>query len=204
MTKASAASAIGPADRAWSRHAEGLANQFRFLALAGFYLIELANYHGLSLGVIEIPPAVDRPFHEAVTALAVAWLLVGVLVRLALNWGFFPNTLGYLATAADVMLLTSILMIADGPKSPLLIGYFVLLAGAGLRLDEGLARFATIATVGAYLYLSGYARWFTDRSIRVPRYQQFIFLLGLVLVGVIVEQTVHQARRRWNSQPRQG
>ncbi|MFO0946129.1 MAG: hypothetical protein U1D30_09315 [Planctomycetota bacterium] len=181
------------ARRAWD--GESRANILRMLAVAGFYAIELINYHGLRLGPIEMPQVVDTTFHQEATALAVAWVMVGVFVRLSLLRGLFPITLRFLSTAADLVLLTSMLMIADGPKSPLLVGYFVLLAGSALRLDVSLVQFATVGAIGGYLYVCGYARWFTDRDLRVPRYHQLMFLLALAMTGIILGQVVRQSSR---------
>lgn len=174
---------------------ESRANLLRMAAVAGFYGIELINYYGFQLGPIEMPAVVDQTFHREATALAVAWVMVGVGVRLSLDRGLFPFSLRYLSTAADLILLTSMLIIADGPRSPLLVGYFVLLAGSALRLDVALVQFASVGALGGYLYVCGFARWFTDRDLRVPRYHQLMFLLALAMTGIILGQVVRQAKR---------
>jgi hypothetical protein len=174
---------------------EQRANLLRVVGIGVFYLIELINYRGLHLGVLQLPAVVDRPFHLAVTFLAIAWTMVALGVFVCLRHQFFPAALKYVSTGCDLVLLTSILAAADGPRSPLLVGYFLILALAALRFSLGLIWFASAGAVACYLYLLGYARWFADRDLRVPRYHELIFLFALVLTGVFLGQVIRRVRR---------
>lgn len=178
---------------------EALANLLRIVGIGAFYLIELANYHGLRLGGLELErvEGVDQPFHQAVTALAVAWTLASLGVHFCLRRQVFPAALKYLSTTADVVFLTAILMLADGPRSALVVGYFLIVALSALRFSLPLVWFATLASLGGYLYLLGFAKWFADasRGLRIDRYQQLIFLLALGLTGIVLGQVVRRVRR---------
>lgn len=169
-------------------------NRIRLLAIAVFYLIELINFYGLNVGLIEFPAVVDRKFHESITALAVCWVLVAIGVRSLRTSGLWRRGLPYLATAADLVLLTCMLMIADGPRSPLVVAYLVILAASALRLQLPLVQYTTVGTLACYLYLSGFARWFTERDLRVPRYHQLIFMAALTLTGILMGQVVRGVR----------
>lgn len=189
-------------DRAWfivgrwqEYDGEQRANFLRIIGIGAFYLVELINYHGIHLGVLQMPAVVDRAFHLAVTFLAVAWLAVALGVFLCLRSHVFPAALKYISTGCDLVLLTSILCVADGPRSPLVVGFFLILVLAALRFDLGLIWFSTVGAAAGYLYVLGYARWFTERDIRVPRYHQVIFLLTLALTGVLLGQMIRQVRR---------
>jgi hypothetical protein len=173
---------------------EGRANLLRVIGIATFYAVECLNYFGVNLGPLQMPSVVDRPFHLAVTALAVAWAMVGAGVFLCRRSHIFPWSLKFISTGCDLLLLTSVLTLADGPRSPLLIGYFVVLALAALRLSLPLIWFATIGSAAGYLFLLGYARWFTERDVRVPRYYELVFLLGVVLTGVVLGQVLRRVR----------
>jgi hypothetical protein len=175
---------------------EQRANLLRIIGIAAFYAIELINYRGLSLGFLEMPrqEAVTAPFHRAVTALAVAWLMLGLGVYLCLDRRFFPAALKYVSTAVDLVLLTAIVIIADGPRSPLVAGYFLVIALAGLRFSLPLVRFATLGSMAGYLVINGYARWFAARDLRVLRYHQVIVLLALGLCGIVLGQIVRRVR----------
>ncbi|RLB51502.1 MAG: hypothetical protein DRJ42_16720 [Deltaproteobacteria bacterium] len=172
-------------ERVWSYRGEERANLMRILAIACFYAIELVNRHGLNLGFIEFPPVegVDERFHAAVTALAVAWVASALGVLIMMRSRRFPTTLKYITTTVDVVLLTSILLIADGPRSPLVITYFIILAAAPLRFSAGLVRYTALATIVGYVVLVGDA-WLRRPETRVPRYQQLMTILALALAGL--------------------
>jgi len=179
----------------WSYRGEERANFMRVLAVACFYAIELINYHGLDLGVVAFQQVegVDQTFHAAVTALTVAWIASAVAVMILMRSRRFPPALKYVTTSVDIVLLTAILLIADGPKSPLVIAYFVVLAGAPLRLSAPLVRYTTLAAVAGYVVLIGDA-WLRRPEMQVPRYQQLMTLLALVLAGLALAQLMKSLR----------
>jgi hypothetical protein len=173
---------------------EARANLLRIIGIATFYVVELVNYHGVNLGFIEMPRVVEKQFHQSVTALAVAWTLMALVILYCLSHRIFPAVLKYLSTGCDIALLTAILMMADGPKSPLVVGYFLVIAVAALRFKLPLIRVATAGSMAGYVLLLGYAKWFTERDIRVPRYHQIILLLALVLTGIVLGQVIRRVR----------
>jgi hypothetical protein len=199
---AEATTAHAAADRQWfiiSRlgeyAGEARANLLRIIAIGAFYVIELLNYHGLHFGPVDFPATVDLKFHQAATGLAVAWILVALATLLSLRLQFFPAWLKYATTLSDVVLLTAILTLADGPRSPLLVGYFLVIALAALRFQLRLVWCATIAAMAGYLFLAGFARWFAvDRNLAVPRYYELIMLLALALHGVVIGQVIRRVR----------
>lgn len=179
----------------WQEYtAEARANLLRVVGVGTFYIIELLNHYGLSLGALELPPVegVDRPFHIAVTSLAAIWATLVVAIHLCLRQRIFPWYLKFLSTGSDLVLLTSILVVADGPSSPLIVGYILIVILAALRLNLPLIWFSTLGAMVGYLALCGYARWFTDRAIGVPRYYEFIFLLAVALAGVALGQLIRR------------
>lgn len=169
----------------------------RLLGIAAFYAVELANYHGFSLGPLELERRTDvtREFHVAVTALAVAWTMAGIGVLLCLRNRLFPSWLKFASTTADLAILTAVLMLADGPRSPLIVAYFVIVAFSAVRCSLSLVRFSAIGAMACYLFLNGFARWFTERDIGVPRYHQLIVLLALGLTGIVLGQVVRGTLR---------
>jgi len=174
---------------------EGRVNLLRAVGIASFYVIELINYHGLRLGFLELPKVagVDRSFHIAVTAVAVAWLVSSWSVYALLRDRFFPPALKFLTTGMDLVYLTTILMISDGPKSPLIAGYFLVQCLAALRFSLPLVRFTAAGTIVGYLFLLGYAKWFHE-ALRVPRYHQLITIVSLALTGVLLGQLIRRTR----------
>jgi hypothetical protein len=173
---------------------EGRANLLREVGVAAFYAVEAVNYYGLDLGFLNMPQLAP-PFHQAVTALAAAWVMVGLGVAWCLQARVFPAALKFISTSFDIVFLTAVLVLGKGPNSALVIGYFVILALATLRFSLPLLWFTTAASSVGYLVLLGYARWFAGRpEMLAPRYQQVLFLVGLALTGVVLGQVVRRVR----------
>ena len=191
----------------WQQYeAEGRANLLRIVGVGAFYTVHLLHYYASlgklpQLGFLQLGGAesVDRQFHVAVTLLAVAWTMLALGLLLCLQRQIFPAWLKYFSTGCDVVLLTSILTLADGPRSALVVGYFVILALATLRISLPLVRFATIGCLVGYLCLLGCAKWPASFGkgaidISVPRYQQLIVLIAIALTGIILGQVVRRVR----------
>ena len=192
----------GAQDRPWyivgrwqEYEGEARANLLRLAAVAAFYAIELINYYGVDLGFIQLPKVSDLAFHKTVTAIAAAWVILGVGVHLWLRLHLLPSALKYVSTGLDVVLLTLLLMVADGPRSPLIVGYFLIPVLAGLRFQLRLVWFATVAAMLGYVWLLGWAVWIEDvRDVRVPRYHQLIFLTSLAMSGIIQGQVIRRVK----------
>jgi hypothetical protein len=183
--------------RRWREYeGEGRSNLLRIIGIAAFYSVELANYTGFRLGFFEMPKVetVDRTFHQEVTALALAWTMTAVAVQICLSRQVFPAALKFLSTGADILLLTCILCVSNGPKSPLIVGYFLIVAISALRFSLGLVRFATVGSMLGYLVVLGYAKWFAASDLRVPRYHEVMFLLALGLTGITIGQVIRAVR----------
>src|SRR5690606_22338604 len=122
------------------------------------------------------PPSVDLKFHETVTALAVAWTFMALATLLCLRLRFFPGWLKYATTLGDVVLLTTILMVADGARSPLVVGYFLIIVLATLRFQLRLIWCATVAAMAGYLWMAWAAGAMASvaerRDLSVPIYYQ--------------------------------
>lgn len=175
---------------------EARSNLLRVIGIGAFYAIELINYHGLNLGFLELPKQQDitPAFHQAVTALAVAWTMLALAIHLCLTRQVFPAALKFVSTAADLVFLTTILMLADGPRSPLVVGYFLVIALSGLRFNLPLVRCATVGAMVGYLVVCGYAWWNPERGLRVPRYHQVMMLIALALAGIVLGQIIRRVR----------
>jgi hypothetical protein len=174
---------------------EQRANLLRIVGVAAFYGIELLNFHGLSLGPLQFPriEGVDQRFHLAISALCGAWIMTAAGVLLALRVRVFPPALKYLTTAIDVLMMTCVLLVADGPRSALVVAFPLLVALAGLRLRLRLIHFATAAAMVGYLVLVGNAHWFRV-AMKVPRYHEVVLLLTIFLTGLVLDQVVRRVR----------
>jgi hypothetical protein len=178
----------------WQQYdGEQRANLLRIGGIATFYLIHLINYRQW-FGLPGIEGATPQ-FDEMVTALAVAWVLTALAVQLALARHVFPGALKFVTTSADIWLLTLVIGVCDGPRSPLVVGYFLILAVASLRFSLRLVWCATIECLAGYGALVIYAEHFATRDKSVPRYSQMIFLAALLIAGVTMGAVVRRVRR---------
>jgi hypothetical protein len=202
-------------DRAWyiaqrwqQFEGEARANLLRIAAIGAFYLLHLWNYYSSqgklpNWGLLELSEAgsVGQRFHVLATLLAMTWVLGAAAVLLCLRNRVFPRWISTASTALDLVMLTSVLCISNGPRSPVTVGYFLIIAIAGLRFSVPLVRMTTVGAALGYLCVLGVAKW-PERfgrdaaiDLRVPRYEQLVMLTAIVLCGVIVGQVVRQARR---------
>lgn len=175
---------------------ESRANALRVLGVVVFYAIEVMNYRGLALGPLQIPrvEGIDEGFHAMATALAVGWMAVCASVVIALGNRIFPPALKYLTTGADLALLSGVLMLADGPRSPMVLALFLVIPLAALRLSERLVGFAAGGAALAYgSVLVDVAR--RRPELAVPAHWSITTVAALALAGVVVWQVVQSAQR---------
>ena len=180
--------------RRWQEYdGEQKANLLRIVAIGAFYIVELIRFYLLVRAAPE-----HLPFHRQATMIAVAWSMVALAVMLCLRLKIFPTGLKYASTAADVLLLTTLAAIGEGPAGPLVHAYFLIIALAAIRYSIGLIWFATLAGMAGYWLLVGLedaksSRWF-DAQHAVPVVTQLLTLLSLALTGIILGQVIRQAR----------
>lgn len=171
---------------------EARANALRAIGILLFYGLELLAYHGETLG---LPFAYARPLeqHRAISLLAAGWTLVAVVVDALLRRRLAPWALPFASTGADLVLLTALLAVSEGPRSPFVVGYFLVLGLSGLRLSLALVRFTTALAAAAWLALLGIAH-LTGRDLPT-RYHQALLLASIVFAGILLGQAVRRARR---------
>jgi hypothetical protein len=185
------------ADRRWlvaSRwqeyEGEGRTNLLRVLAIAAFYANHLLWYTRL-----DEPTDADVRFHRLATLIAAGWVFLSLAVLVALQRKYLPAALKYATTAADLLLLTALAWLGRGPDSPLVHGYFLVIAAAALRFSLPLVWCATLASMACYLVLVGAKdkTWF-DPQHDTPVVQQFAVLLALMWLGIVIGQVLRRVR----------
>ena len=207
-------SAESAGDRAWyiaqrwqQYYGEARANLLRITAIAVFYSLHLWNYlasqgrlPGWSALKLSEPGLVDRRFHLLATLLALAWAAVAAVVLLCLRNRIFPRWISAASTGVDVLMLTCVIGIANGPRSPLTVGYFLIIVLAALRFSLPLVRLATALSAAGYICLLGVAKWPASFGrdatvdLSVPRFEQLVMLAAVILCGVFAGQVVRQSR----------
>lgn len=171
-------------------------NLVRLAAIILFY-----GYHLINVYVARDNPALAGAYHVKVTALVMVWSVGVAVLYLSRRW--VPPALKYVVTGWDTVLITTLVVLAGDPRSPLTVLYFLVIAAAPLRLSIRLVCTATLLTLMAYgfllghyaFYLIGYEHYYADSALRIPPTQEVIFALGLATAGILAGQVVRQARR---------
>lgn len=188
-----------------ARRLEAWAGEVRVNLIRVAALIVFYGHHLLNVYVIADDPALKGPYHAAVTAVVMAWAVGCFVLYFCLQRRWVPPGLKYVATFWDLSLVTALLVAApDGPRNPLALLYFVVIAASPLRLSLRLvacttfgAMAATAVALGHFVFFRvGSADYFAAGSVyRIPRIAEIIFLLSLGAVGLLAGQSVRQARR---------
>jgi hypothetical protein len=176
----------------WQEYeSESRANLIRIVGIGAFYVIELLRFY-----VFEKAAPEHLPFHRQATLIAVAWTMVALAIWMCLRLRIFPAALKYVSTACDLLLLTALAALnAPGPFSPLVLGYFLIIAMAALRFSLGLVWFATLASMLGYWSLVGLVdkKWFDADHAVLPT-RQLVSLVSLALTGIVIGQVVRRVK----------
>jgi hypothetical protein len=182
---------------AWA--GEARVNLIRLVAIVAFY-----GHHLLNVFVFSGDQALRGRFHAVVTLVVVAWgATVGILYYF-LSRRKVPPLCMYVSTIWDAALITALLALTgDGPRSPLVVLFLLVIAAAPLRFSLPLVWVATAASLAGYLFLLayyvfvlvGYDAYYATAGQAIPRSHQIIFVLLLLTAGLLAGQLVRQVRR---------
>ena len=173
-------------------------NLIRLVGVVLFYGRHLVEY------LLAAPDAPVRgPYHLRVTWVAAAWAAEVLLVRYALGRRVVPWWLKYATTAWDLFLVTVLCTFAGGPRSPLVLLLFLVVAMSPLRLSLRLVYATTAGAILSYLSLLafyawakvGYEKYYATPELRIPRSEEATWALALLVAGLLAGQAVRQARR---------
>ncbi|MBN2292463.1 MAG: hypothetical protein JXM70_08570, partial [Pirellulales bacterium] len=170
----------------WSRRHPALAS--RLGALSIFYVIEIWNFSTASI---------DARFHAQMSTIVAIWAVSSIIFQQFLDsrrWSI-PARFGW--GTLDSVLFLAVLLVADGPASPLTIGYPLLIVASGLWFR---VRFVSFMAV---LSLISYGILIVDLHIRRPQLiaqyditpdNYVIFAIALVIMAMAVAYLVYRLR----------
>jgi len=173
-------------------------NLIRLAALVFFYA-----HHLSSVYLYKDDPEMTPGKHAAVTILVLLWALAAVSLHFVLSRRWLPPWLPYLSIGLDLLMIGLLVAWVGGPKSPLVLLLFVVIASAPPRMSLGAVYATTLGSLGVYLavliwyvfFQVGSAVYYADPERRIPRSSQIILVLALLTAGFLAGQTVRQARR---------
>ena len=122
---------------------------FRRPALAASWLA-LGVFYANEWLLFAVQEDVDLPFHLRITALVATWGLGAWALQLAVERSERSERVRYAWSCFDVVLLTLVLLVADGPSSPLVMAYPLLVLAAAFRWRLRLVLFVTAACLVSY------------------------------------------------------
>jgi hypothetical protein len=160
------------------------ANRIRLAAVGLFTINEFINYH--------VWHVVDKKFHVGSLLIVGIWVAATALFSIMLREHIWPRAISYVIVSTDVLLLTWLLFLADGPKSPLVVLYFLIVALSGVRVDPMVCLYTAAASAFGY----GAVLEFVKRQkpeFLVPPHHAIIVALALLLMGVVMAHLVGRA-----------
>jgi hypothetical protein len=190
-----------------ARRLEAWAGEVRVNLIRTFALVAFYCYHLLNLAFFTPALRQETTFNLAVTVIVIGWTVAILILHLYLARGIMPPALKYIATLWDLSLVTALLILSpEGPHSPLVLLYFVIVAASPLRLSRTLvvattlgALLAALLQLGHYVFFRVGAAVYYDpeagRALRVDRTAEVLFFLALGTTGLLAGQYVRQARR---------
>jgi hypothetical protein len=173
-------------------------NLIRLLAIAVFYGRHLVEAFASPAG-----SRVRGVYHIQVTVLCMIWAAVAFTLYVRLKQRWMAPWLKYFSTGFDAAMITVLCVLAGGPKTPLVLLFFPLIAAAPLRLSLSLVYFATGCAILGYLivlanyawYVIGFKKYYSTPELRIPRSEEAIIVLALAVTGIMAGQVVRQIRR---------
>jgi hypothetical protein len=173
-------------------------NLVRMIALVLFYARHLIEFW---LGGPGSP--YRGAYHARVTWIVIAWAVMAIIMHLRLSRRHYHAWTKYLAVGWDCAMVVALGAIAGGPRSPLVLLLFPIVASAALRLSLKLVYFATACAMSAYLvllgmyvwYVIGQEKYYATPELRIPRRDEAIVLLTLLVTGLFAGHTVRQIKR---------
>ena len=173
-------------------------NLIRLVAIAVFYGRHLVEAMAATVG-----SPVRGTYHIQVTVLCLLWAGVAIGMYERLRRRRLTPGLKFFSTGLDAAMITVLCVLAGGPKTPLVLLLFPVIASAPLRLSLSLVYFATGCAIGGYLivlahyawYVVGFHKYYATPELRIPRSQEAIIVLALAASGVMAGQVVRQMKR---------
>ncbi|WP_197533593.1 serine/threonine protein kinase [Symmachiella dynata] len=164
--------------RRWARREPALVSRLGALLLTILVVQAKYSYNGY-----------DWSFHRDVLVLLGLWGLTAFMFQWMLNQEHLANFARFAWCATDAILLTILLAIVDPPVGPLLIGYPMIIAAAGLFFRVRLVVFTTIVTIMAFAVFA----WLRPEEIALIHYGM-IYAAVLGVIGFVIAHQVYRVR----------
>lgn len=202
MTRSDEPSQTAPANpEAWA--GELRVNLIRIVAIALFY-----GRHLIEWAMADKNAAVRGQYHVTVTLAVIVWSFEAAVLHAWLLRRRYDPWLKYFAVLWDAIMITFLCVVGGGPGTPMLLLYFALIASTPLRVSIRLVYVATASAMLGYLFMLGHYAWYeigfhryyASPELRIPRNQEAITLLAMLVCGLFAGQVVRQMHRQTSGQ----
>ena len=166
----------------WTRREPALASHIG--ALIVFVGILQANYH--------LSKNVDLLLHLRVLVLLGIWIVLSFVYQALLRRQIEPTKVACAWIATDVLIFSLVLMARGVETGPLIIGYPILIAIAGLWFKASVIWFATLATEIGVLTLLPY--WHGWDYLRDNPHHPLLVMVMLAVQGMVMAYQVERVR----------
>ncbi|NQU24525.1 MAG: protein kinase, partial [Candidatus Nealsonbacteria bacterium] len=175
----------------WTRRQPALA--LRLAGLGVFYLVENLNFFAFSES-----SGVDARFHVDMSILLGIWAAGSIVCQQFLDSRRWSIPARYVWGLLDSLLLLAVLLRADGAASPLIVGYPLLIVGAGLWFRVRFVSLITVLSLLSYgILVVDFYCWRWDelsKNFDTAFDRHIIFAVALIVLGGGVAYLVHRVR----------
>lgn len=175
-------------------------NFIRLVAILMFY-----GQHVLQVLTAE-PSTYNANYHLRATVLSLTWGLLVIAVYVMAKRQGYPPYLKYISTAYDILMIAATVKLTEGYLGVWNMIYLLPITATASRHSLRLVYFATGMAMGTYVCsLAFYVFWFvgtqkywSDSAIQVRTTDFAVVILSMLTTGLLVGQTIRQARRFGN------
>jgi len=170
--------------RRWARRQPALVSRLGGL-LAAFLIVQTRHMYNLWTASEDF----DTAYYLRIISVLGTWAVVSFGFQTLLERERTANIARFGWAAADCILLTTALCLAEPPLGPLLIGFPLLVAASGLFFRVRLVLFTTGVSVAAFAVLMAMRPGEAD-----PPHYPVIFGATLAVIGFVVAHQVYRVR----------
>ena len=202
-----------PFEQRWEdvAHVESWAGEIRVNLIR---LIAIVLFYARHLFVFVVWPdhsPAALAYHTRVTIAVAVWAAAVIALHWRLTARRVPAWLKFASAGFDAGMITLICCLAcaqtGSPRTPLVLLFFPLIATAPLRMSLRLVYMTTAAAGVGYLILLAYYAWYRvgfstyysaeslSNGVRIPRSEEVMYLLAMLVAGLLAGQMVRQMRR---------
>ncbi len=139
--------------------------------------------------------SMEAPLNRRIMIVLGLGAMASLIFQALLNKDRWSNLARYTWATADLILFTTLVFFVDeGLTSPLVAGYFLLVAASGLWFREMLVWYTTALAVAGYTLMVGFEAVLRRSVVATSTQYHVLFVIGLIATGFVVTYQVRRVR----------